>query len=420
MKAPTKQIFERDGINAARKYLVEAKIPEAERQLINDYLTALLVGDGNKVQSPLTVKGAIYTVKSFAEMINKPLRSIEKQDITNFLASKKQKGRSPATIGFYAIRLRQFFKWLDNGVTDKIAWIKKVKTKRDIQESDLFTPSEIKRMISIGDNLRDKALISGLYDSACRISEWLNVRIKDLIFDDYGAKVKVTGKTGTRIIRLIDSVPYLAQWINNHPFKDDKEAFIFFNFSSNHYGSRMFMGTAGIKLRTYAKRAKITKYIHPHLLRHSRLTWLAQREGFNERDLRIFAGWSSSSEMPDTYLHYGAEEVDKKLRKAKGLETEKETKNDIAERISLEPRICPRCEHKNPATALYCNCGTALDIKTVIEDTKQREGADAVMNELFQDNEFKDVIKEFMRKKMNKTPELIKNESPQHTGEVTQ
>jgi len=66
-------------------------------------------------------------------------------------------------------------------------------------------------MVEICENARDKALVSGLYESGVRISEWLGVKIKDIIFDDYGAKIKVTGKTGTRQIRLIDSVPYLIE-----------------------------------------------------------------------------------------------------------------------------------------------------------------------------------------------------------------
>jgi integrase/recombinase XerD len=223
-------------------------------------------------------------------------------------------------------------------------------------------------------NSRDKFLISGLYESGCRVSEWLNIKLKDIVFDESGAKIKVSGKTGQRNIRLIDSVPYLHELISNHPFKHDAEQFLFISFASNVYGHVLKMGTVGTRLRTYSKRAGIQKKIYPHLLRHSRLTWLAQNEGFNERDLRIFAGWSSTSDMPNTYLHYGEEEVDKKLRKAKGIYSEKETKLDKFERKALTPRECPRCNRINPATALYCNCGMVLDINesTKIEDLKTR------------------------------------------------
>jgi len=407
MKAITELIWPQNGVQLAQRYIDTAKIAEYDKAILRDYLTSLIAGDGKKKLSPQTIRQAIFSAKFFAERTNKSFRDVVKQDILNFKASLIGQGRKDSTAGNYAIRLRHFFIWLDGGLTDKVSWIRKVKTMRNLQESDLVTPSEIKKMISVCPVVRDRALISVLYDSACRISELLNAKIKDVIFDDYGAKIKVTGKTGTRTIRLIDSVLYLSEWINNHPYKTNNDAFLFINFSSNRYGTPLFMGTAGIKLRTYAERAKLHKYVYPHLLRHSRLTWLAQKENFNERDLCIFAGWVNSSDMPETYLHYGEAEVDIKLRKAKGLQTEKESITDVQERKSLEPKICPRCKvlfpknpekWKQPATALYCNCGMGLDIKILQEEIVKRETGDDVLNTIVNDPEMSKVFAELVRK----------------------
>ena len=43
-------------------------------------------------------------------------------------------------------------------------------------------------------------------------------------FDNYGAFINVDGKTGSRPIRLVKSVPNLANWLDNHPQKEDPEA----------------------------------------------------------------------------------------------------------------------------------------------------------------------------------------------------
>jgi ribosomal protein L40E len=134
------------------------------------------------------------------------------------------------------------------------------------------------------------------------------------------------------------------------------------------------------------------------LLRHSRLTWLAQKDGFNERDLRIFAGWSATSDMPDTYLHYGEEEVDKKLRKIKGLQSDKESEKEVIERRILEPRICPRCKIKNPATALYCNCGMGLDIKILQEEIDKRNIGDEILNKIVNDPELSKVFTQLIQR----------------------
>ena len=78
-------------------------------------------------------------------------------------------------------------------------------------------------MINHTDNARDKALIAVLYESACRAGEIANMNIKDVVTDQYGAVVMVDGKTGMRRLRLIDSSPYIAQWIDQHPTKDDRD-----------------------------------------------------------------------------------------------------------------------------------------------------------------------------------------------------
>ncbi len=146
-------------------------------------------------------------------------------------------------------------------------------------------------MIKIADRFRDKAMIMGLYESACRISEFIGIKIKDVMFDNSGCRIRVSGKTGPRNIRLIDSAPYFLKWLEEHPYKSDSEKYLFINFATNFYGEQLNDRTLRKKIKTLAKRAGIRKNVFPHLFRHSRLTWLAQNESFNEAHLKIFAGW---------------------------------------------------------------------------------------------------------------------------------
>ena len=59
-------------------------------------------------------------------------------------------------------------------------------------------------------------------DSAARPHELLKLRIKDVVFKltpdskKQYAEILVNGKTGTRPIPLIDSIPYIKDWITNH------------------------------------------------------------------------------------------------------------------------------------------------------------------------------------------------------------
>ena len=59
-------------------------------------------------------------------------------------------------------------------------------------------------------------------DVGVRPHELLNLRIKDVEFREGEgngryATIVVNGKTGQRLLPLIDSIPYVTQWISEHP-----------------------------------------------------------------------------------------------------------------------------------------------------------------------------------------------------------
>jgi integrase len=59
-------------------------------------------------------------------------------------------------------------------------------------------------------------------DTSCRPHEITKLKIKDIVFKTNGsyqyAEVLVNGKTGTRPIPLIDSIPYLKDYLDHeHP-----------------------------------------------------------------------------------------------------------------------------------------------------------------------------------------------------------
>ena len=71
-------------------------------------------------------------------------------------------------------------------------------------------------------NPRDRCYHAISRDSAARPHELLKLRIKDVVFKltpgdkKQYAEILVNGKTGTRPIPLIDSLPYIKDWITNH------------------------------------------------------------------------------------------------------------------------------------------------------------------------------------------------------------
>ena len=73
-----------------------------------------------------------------------------------------------------------------------------MKNNRKKLPEELLTRTEIKKMVEASDHPRDKAMISLLYEGGLRIGELASLKIKNVVFDDYGAVIKVKGKTGER------------------------------------------------------------------------------------------------------------------------------------------------------------------------------------------------------------------------------
>ena len=173
------------------------------------------------------------------------------------------------------------------------------------------------------------------YESGARVGELLPIKIKQITFDDYGAILLVTGKTGDRRIRLVASTPALANWLNVQPFKDDPEAYVWFSFATNRkYEPLNHRGVYEL-FKDLAKKAKIKKKVNPHAFRHARATHLANK--LTEQQLKMLFGWSQASKMASIYVHLSGRDVDNALLGLHGLTKPKEGEK------KFKVKICPRC-----------------------------------------------------------------------------
>ena len=72
-------------------------------------------------------------------------------------------------------------------------------------------------------------MLSLLYHGALRPSELTSLRVKDITFDQFGLVLMVRDicKTGSRRIRLIEPVPILAHYMQEHKWREDMNAPLF-------------------------------------------------------------------------------------------------------------------------------------------------------------------------------------------------
>ncbi len=324
----------------------------------------------------------LSVLRDFGRAAGKPYEKVGKEDVLQFF-EVRAKELAPGSVMRYKVDVKRFFKWLNGG--DFPEWIRSLKTSRrnhtlPVEADDLPTGDEVRAMIEALIHPRDKAMVAVLWESACRAGEVLGLRVGSVRFDEHGAIVHVDGKTGQRRIRLIHSTPYLQVWMNNHPARDNRDAPLWPRLDSRNGWTAIDHLALYFVVRKAAERAGVRRKVHPHLLRHSRLTELA-RLGLSEQKLKVLAGWEPDSRMASVYIHLSGKDLDEDLLRLAGeLPAEEAPKP----KGPLKPRVCPRCETKNPADSAYCyKCSHVLDEKVALglEESKDELLRRLLLNE---------------------------------------
>ena len=232
--------------------------------------------------------------------------------------------------------MKKFYQWLLGENPACIEWIQRVSIGRSKKKPpEILTEMQVKLLIDEATNYRDKALIAFLYDSGCRIGEALTIRRRDMIFDENGILVLVSGKTGVRRVRAAgESNALVIRWMSENPYiKDSRpskepsndDALILPVIQGPNAGSELHETNIRGLLQTACDRAKNRIRVYPHLFRHTRATLLVQNQ-ISEMVLTKQMGCKNDSSMPSVYVHLNDKAQDEAVLKA--LRKEKNEKSD--------------------------------------------------------------------------------------------
>ncbi len=264
------------------------------------------------------------------------------------------------TLADYVGFIKRFYLWLsENGYTaiqeKKISKIRPPTTPLMTKTAEmLVSENDVLKMIEACQNSRDRALISLIYESGCRVGEIGNLRWGQVQFNDWNVAINVDNKTGKpRYIPLVATRPYLAQWKNDYPLPILNDGFVF--LTAGKHEQLKYRGTVK-QFEKIARRAGITKHCTFHIFRHSRITHLIQK-GFGESKIKLMMWGSLDSEMFKAYAHLTNADIDNEVAKQAGIILPDQRKKTDC----LEPRQCPGCYTINAPTQHFCgNCGTEL------------------------------------------------------------
>lgn len=212
------------------------------------------------------------------------------------------------------------------------------------------------------------------------------------------AEIMVNGKTGTRNLPLIDSIPYIKDYLTNeHPLSGNPNSpFI--------CGEGKSLGRSISEVGLYHVYARYKKIVFPKLLenpnvppedkqkikallrkpwnpyvvgRHATLT--QKSRVLKEATLRVFAGWTPDSDMPKRYTHLFGNAACEEILEEYGL-------LDKGIRIDqLKPKTCTNCNEPNKIESKFCvKCKMVLSYDAyneAIDNQQQKDDALAVLSD---------------------------------------
>jgi integrase/recombinase XerD len=346
---------------------------------------------------------------------NKPFKDVTRNDIIEFLESlRKIETQDPlhkwvGSYNLYKIYLLRFFRWLYSPnlepskrpkptVMENIPKLKR-KEKSIYKPSDLWTPEDDLLFLKYCPSKRDKCYHAISRDLSARPHEILKLKIRDIAFKTIGssqyAEVVVNGKTGTRPIPLINSIPYLKDYLDHeHPQPGNPNSPLICGTGKKlgrhinpmriyqiyvEYKEEIFpnMLDSPDVLPEDKPRIKelLKKPWNPYIRRHSALT--EKSTILKEHVLRQHAGWTPGSLMHLKYLHYFGNESNESLLEAYGL-----VDNGI-QIDQLKPKQCPNCSESNKPNSKFCaKCRMVLSYDAYNETLQQQEQQKLSMDKL--------------------------------------
>jgi len=348
-----------------------------------------------------TVLKNLYCMNCFLEDLREKvnLKTASREDLEAAMGALEGSDYSTKTKSNVKVTVKSFYKHYlgeDSFYPRQIAWVKSSggKNKKMLPE-DILTEDDILKMIEAAGNLRDKAIIAVLYDSGIRVGELLSLKTKSVELSGEPAHIVVDGKTGMRRIPILFSAPYLSNYLELVKGKKPEE-YLWTGIGSWTATNRLVDGGAVRKLlRVAAKKARIEKRIYPHLFRHSRATYYANR--LTEQQLKALFGWTGDSKMVSTYVHMSGRDIDDAV-----MQTYGKRPKEMAAPVLTE-RICPRCRYANGIDFLHCKrCGAALETGTLMKEEQVSNSLKDSLLEAAQDPKFLEDLMYFIAKKKKK------------------
>ena len=250
-------------------------------------------------------KNSKYTIRNYLraniellDFCKKSPEEITNEDIKKILAEKISERESSSVILFLAAIRYAYLSILNK---DPTAGIKRPKKENRI--ALVLTKGEIKKFMESFQNKKSKLMVSFIYSCGFRVSEIINLKVRDL---DFNEKIGYVRQAKGKKDRIFNIPSFLLEELKKQSEKQKQK-----NQEYLFSGPKGKLSDRNIQkiVRIAAKRAGIEKPVHTHTLRHSFATHLLE-DGVDIRKIQLLLGHSDLS-TTQIYSHVSTEELKK-------------------------------------------------------------------------------------------------------------
>ena len=284
---------------------IESTLSIHNKAILNDFLEHC-----STTAQPLKVGKIKRVLLQLNDITEIDFDKLDKKTLTSYLVILNHSNRSGWTKNEAKVYVKKFLKWYykDLELLELIKTTAKDK-QVSINENDLLTETEFERMIENCDNVRKKSLLTLFWESGARPEEILNLKWKDVIFNDNFAEISFfSHKTNaTRVFPVKKAKEFLWFYKQQYPYPKVKgNDFVFCN--PENRDSRITTAALNKIIRKVAVKAGIQKDVWAYLFRHSRATKL-----YEELPQQIVEKLLGHKDMAKVYAHISNKKAKEEL-----------------------------------------------------------------------------------------------------------
>lgn len=273
------------------------------KERINEFKSYLMY---EKMFSSNTVNGYVRDLEEFNSFLESEyIKHVTYKDIRSYLAYMYNKKYSSRTISRKLSAIRSFYKYeVNKGVIKDNPCLLISNPKVEKKLPNYLSYNEIETMLEVPDtfknnSLRDKLIIEVLYSTGIRVSELVNIKVKDIDF--YNNQILILGKGNKERYVIFGNTlkDMLKEYIS---IKNDSEYLI-----TNKYNKKMSTRSIEEIVKKIVKIDGIKNKVTPHTIRHTFATHMLN-EGADLRVVQELLG-HENLKTTEVYTHVSNERL---------------------------------------------------------------------------------------------------------------